>query len=284
MKTSILAGIFLSFGVLDASAQGNLEIPDTARTETGIVAISGWHCTAQRVDILIDNLSALRAGGGTERGDTGPVCGRVDTGFSLLFNFNRLGVGPHTIVALADGVEFARHDFNVYHFGTEFMTGVTARRALRNFPAINRTTRVEWMEEKQNFSMTGREPTPSNPGLQGLYYGAIGTSCLTDIGGDTAFNDVRLATFDVQPSRDFTTLTVNIRYADGAQCSMTGAATLSDNGYLVAPSPTSTCQLGDQQLSIAVDGVRLKGRIGTVSSSDCFHERVFYGARPAWYE
>jgi len=69
-----------------AQLQGVLEVPAAASVQSGIGAISGWHCTASRIEIAIDNGPAMLAGSGTSRLDTLGTCGRADTGFSLLFN------------------------------------------------------------------------------------------------------------------------------------------------------------------------------------------------------
>jgi hypothetical protein len=64
LAATLVAGIPLSF------AEGLLEIPVVDSTESGIGVISGWHCTATRIDIIIDRLSAGKAGSGTSRNDT----------------------------------------------------------------------------------------------------------------------------------------------------------------------------------------------------------------------
>src|SRR5918992_2731893 len=91
-----------------AWAQALLENPQPASFQSGIGVISGWVCTATRVDIDFDNGAfTLQAAYGTSREDTRGVCGDADNGFGLLFNWNILGDGEHRVRALADGVEFA---------------------------------------------------------------------------------------------------------------------------------------------------------------------------------
>ena len=51
------------------------------------------------------------------------VCGDSDNGFGLLFNWNLLGDGTHTVRALADGVEFDSATFTVTTLGKEFVRG-----------------------------------------------------------------------------------------------------------------------------------------------------------------
>ena len=168
-------GIFCS-GLVHA--QGVLEIPAPKSTQTGIGIFSGWHCTANRIELQIDNDPPLLAGSRTERVDTLPVCGRSDTGFSLLFNYNRLrsdafGGAVHHVTALADGQPFASAEFFITHFGVEMLTGRTARYTLPNFPDIGAASSVTWDEDKQNFSITCCVPFGPVISVVGTYYGAF---------------------------------------------------------------------------------------------------------------
>ena len=97
------------------------------------------------------------AGYGTEREDTEGVCGDTDNGFGLLFNWNRLGDGQHTVRALADGEEFAHSTFTVTTLGEEFAEGLARTHEIADFPAEGQTTTVEWQQGQQNFVITGVE-------------------------------------------------------------------------------------------------------------------------------
>jgi hypothetical protein len=70
-----------------------LENPQAGSFQSGIGVISGWTCTANVVEIVIDNASPLPAGYGTTRGDTSAVCGDANNGFGLLWNWNLSGPG-----------------------------------------------------------------------------------------------------------------------------------------------------------------------------------------------
>jgi hypothetical protein len=48
---------------------------------------SGWACGTSRIEIAI-NGNRIIAASGTARGDTASICGRTDTGYGLLYNFN----------------------------------------------------------------------------------------------------------------------------------------------------------------------------------------------------
>ena len=86
-----------------------LENPQPGAFVSGIGAISGWVCDADKIEIEFNNDAANRwqAGYGTLREDTYGVCGDTNNGFGLLYNWNNLGDGIHTVRAFADGVEFA---------------------------------------------------------------------------------------------------------------------------------------------------------------------------------
>lgn len=145
------AGVLSCVASCGALATGFLENPADGATASGISVISGWHCTASRIDIRIDNAPLLRAGSGTTRPDTAATCGKEATGFGLTFNWARLTPGTHTVVALADGVEFDRATFTVAGYGAEFLAGKSAATVMPDFPLANRTSVLEWRESSQSF-------------------------------------------------------------------------------------------------------------------------------------
>ena len=97
-----------------------LENPTPRSFRSGISVISGWACDAEEIVIEI-NGEPLKAAYGTVRGDTAEVCGDTDNGFSLLWNWNNLGDGAHTVLARIDGVPFARSRVTVTTFGDEML-------------------------------------------------------------------------------------------------------------------------------------------------------------------
>ena len=112
---------------------------------------------ADYVRVLIDGRDYLLAGSGTERLDTQAVCGDTDNGFGLLFNWNRLGDGEHTVVALAGGAEIGRATFTVTTLGEEFLRDATGRYVLEDFPIPGQSVTVEWEQSLQNFVITDIE-------------------------------------------------------------------------------------------------------------------------------
>lgn len=162
---------FLLVAVAPAAAQGLLENPAAnAASVSGVSLVSGWHCSAARVDIQIDALPATPAATGTDRLDTLPACGRRDTGFGLLLNWAVLGPGTHTVRALADGVEFGRRTVTVVGLGAEFLTGKAATVTLGDFPAPGKSLVLEWQEGLQGF--VARELRHDTPTMAGTWNGA----------------------------------------------------------------------------------------------------------------
>ena len=151
-------------------AAGALENPLEGAPVSGIGLVSGWHCSASRIEIEIDGGARVQAASGTDRADTAGACGRSNTGFGLLLNWGLLPTGVHTILALADGVEFARRPFSVVSLGAEFLTGKSATTSLNDFPSPGRSTLLEWRESTQGF--VAREVIDSAPLLVGRWNGA----------------------------------------------------------------------------------------------------------------
>src|SRR5690606_14806053 len=90
-----------------ALAQGALEIPQRDSYQTGIGVVSGWKCTAGTITVSFDGGPPIPAVYGSVRGDTQAMCGDTNNAFVLLWNWNLLGDGRHTIQVFDDGVPFA---------------------------------------------------------------------------------------------------------------------------------------------------------------------------------
>ena len=141
--------------------QAQLGIPPPGSFQSGVGVLSGWVCAAETVELVFETAAGTtfteEAGYGTERLDTEEVCGDTDNGFGLLFNWNRLGAGQHTVRAYADGDEFAHSTFNVTTLGAEFREGLRKTHEIADFPAAGQTTTVAWQQGQQNFVITGVE-------------------------------------------------------------------------------------------------------------------------------
>ena len=141
--------------------QARLGIPPSGSFQSGIGVLSGWVCEAETVELAFEPATGEpfteEAGYGTERGDTEGECGDTDNGFGLLYNWNRLGDGLHTVRAYADDEEFAHSTFTVTTLGEEFPEGLAQTHDIADFPAEGQTTTVEWQTGQQNFVITGVE-------------------------------------------------------------------------------------------------------------------------------
>ena len=145
-------------------AQATLENPAPNSFQSGLGVISGWACNATTIEIAFNDGPPQEAAFGTSRGDTQGTCGDTDNGFGLLFNWNLLGDGIHTVQALADGVEFASVTVIVTTFGEEFLRGASATFPLSDFPDAGATRTLRWQEGQQNFVLTDRRPPRSRRG------------------------------------------------------------------------------------------------------------------------
>ena len=140
---------------------GYLENPGAGSFQSGIGLISGWVCDADEVEIAIGAAGTQMAAYGTERLDTEETCGDTDNGFGLLFNWNHLGDGAHTVVAYVDEVELGRATVTVTTVGEgteeEFLRGVEGECVVEDFPMPVETVRLEWQQNNQNFVITDAE-------------------------------------------------------------------------------------------------------------------------------
>ena len=145
--------------------QARLENPAPGSFQSGLGVLSGWVCAADTVEVVFepegtDETLIFEAGYGTARADTVGQCGDSDNGFGLLFNWNLLGDGQHTVRAYADGEAFAHSTFNVTTLGEEFAENLAQTHEIEDFPAPGQTTTVEWQAGQQNFVVTGMEWRP----------------------------------------------------------------------------------------------------------------------------
>ena len=111
----------------------------------GLVCSRAGCVTPEAVEIAIGDLTTQMATYGAERVDTQDVCGDTANGFGLLFNWNRLGDGEHTVVA------------RVTTLGAEFLRGVAGECMVDGFPPPGETVTLEWQQNKQNFVITAVE-------------------------------------------------------------------------------------------------------------------------------
>ena len=138
---------------LQAYSTGNLENPANGSSQSGIGLFSGWVCDAQEIQIIIDDRPPKIAAYGTARNDTVGACGDSDNGFGLLWNYNLLGAGPHTVRALADGVEFGRADFTVDLLDSSFVRGLDSWIEII-VPELGKEATLVWQDSIQGYTIT----------------------------------------------------------------------------------------------------------------------------------
>jgi hypothetical protein len=255
-----------------AGAVGSLENPQPGGHESGIGSVTGWYCDAVKIEIEFDGRDKLLAGYGTTRVDTQTICGKSNTGFSLLINWNLLGAGPHVVRALADGVEFGRASATVVPLGAEFWPGVSGTMRLDNFPQAGKGVIAAWQESKQNFVIS--EYLQSVPSMDGAWFGPVleqwsGCSDPAYNGNHGANVTWSVALFD----GGNLSINGNIQTTPPFSCSYSGTHTLT--GTLHAASGTFTCtngkhgnwrttnfQVSDRGLSLTGDGDWTQAGIG----------------------
>ncbi len=156
---------------------GYLENPGPHSFQSGIGVISGWVCEAEEIVIELTSeageVGRFAAGYGTERRDTQGACGDTDNGFGLLFNWNLLGDGTHSVVALVDGMEWSRTTVTVTTLGEEFVRGAEGECLAPDFPLAGETALLTWQQNSQNFVIAeGTAPagTTNRAGLIDIGY------------------------------------------------------------------------------------------------------------------
>ena len=210
--------------------------------------------------LFSSGMSLGRAGSGTSRGDTASVCGRSNTGYSLLFNYNDLSPGAHSLSLYADGQPLEIRQFNTTQSaGTSFATGIAKTATVFDFPSTGRLATLQWSQAKQSFVVTGINSATATIGsethdissLQGSFSQTVaisssGSTCASDgvRSGNVIFNfNFSTAGNDLTIS-DYTegnVCTMHLSYISGTSTSgfnMSGSE-LCTGGLPVSLSATS---------------------------------------------
>ena len=219
-------------------AFAGIESPQPNSTQSGIGLISGWICGPATVTYSIDNGPQAGIPFGGSRADTASACGgQANNGFGLLYNYNILSKGQHTLQVYANGSLFGQVAFTATNIGGEFQTGLTGRRYLNNFPVSGTRTIVDWQQEKQNFSIVGQDQ--SYGPIAGTYAGA---SIITRSG--CPFNGTVTESGTVQVSLSGSNITILTQTTSG-NCTTRGQlAYLNDGGDLAVQNATISCSDG----------------------------------------
>ena len=245
----VLDGDFLFRTYSAASLQGKLESPAAGSNQSGLGVISGWVCDADLIELVIDDRPPKIAAYGTARNDTANVCGDINNGFGLLWNYALFGQGEHRIKAYADGVIFANRTFTVGTVGgATFLKGASGTYSLEGFPDPSAQVGIEWNESAQNFTITGAESIGDLKPLDGryeLYRVSLQLSDNTII--DTTMPNFSATGYMVI---DGSNITQNITITYNKQTeSFIASGRIYDNGYYVTisdPSGASNAILVDR--------------------------------------
>jgi hypothetical protein len=162
LLTVVLSIVLLGFATpqsLWAQPKFNVENPRDGSIQSGKGMISGWICTATKIELIADERFRVQAPYGIQRIDTQSVCGDDNNGFGFEINWNDLGDGLHTIQFLADGVEFARVIVTVQTLGVEFLRGASGG---TTFSFNGCAVTVQWEESVQNFVIVDMSTCLSN--------------------------------------------------------------------------------------------------------------------------
>ena len=152
LLSSAAAASALLLAAPAAHALGIFENPPQGVTVSGASLVSGWHCSATRIEIEYDGGPARTpAASGTDRPDTLGVCGKRDNGFGLLVNWADLGPGTHTVRAYADGELMDTRSVTVVYLGAVFLGGKSATATVNEFPSEGLQLVLEWRESLQSF-------------------------------------------------------------------------------------------------------------------------------------
>lgn len=165
LKNLLLGGTSVLLSSLSL-AEGNLENPVKDTIESGISAISGWHCTATEIEIEIDGKSYGKAGMGTIRTDTEERCGHTNSGFSLLFNYGSLSDGEHNLVAKVDGEVWMERKFSTVRpaSDSDFVPDSDHTEYAIDFPKPGDALELKWQSSKQSFTVKRAFRNLVNPG------------------------------------------------------------------------------------------------------------------------
>jgi hypothetical protein len=143
-----------SIGVLGNPADGG--------TYSGIGLISGFHCGANDLKVVIDEGTSdervLVPAYGTERKDTLATCGQENTGFGLLWNYALFSSGSHTARGYANGSPFgALSTFNVVRLDEDkaFVRDLSGNLSIAEFPVAGESTQLIWQQGQQGFLING---------------------------------------------------------------------------------------------------------------------------------
>ena len=148
---------------------GTLGTPSSGKPVSGVGVISGFYCLSNPIEVLIDGESIGAAGGGTNLAAPRDYCGgRIDTGFSVLYNFNNLPIGLHAVSVRSAGRTLtSNYILTIPSAGVPWRTGLQRTLALSDFPEPGMRTTLTWSESSQSFVITKVDPVSADEACVG---------------------------------------------------------------------------------------------------------------------
>lgn len=250
---------------LVSAGVGVLGTPVKDSTVSGVGVISGYHCTSRDIEVFVDGVSLGKAGAGTTLLGTQGVCGRTDTGYSLLYAFNNLINGQHVVTVTADGLPFDSHMVTTFQSGGQpWLSGANKTVMVPDFPAVGNTATLQWMESYQNFLITGISSGSSVPAFSDKAATAE-TSFPTGTGGVLGTPGEGLTISGVGVISGYHCTSKNIEvFIDGVSLGKAGAGTTllgtqgicgrTDTGYSLLYAFNNLAN-GQHRISVTADGV-----------------------------
>ena len=157
----------LLVGITHANA--GMEIPSQGTVQSGIGLVSGWHCDADQIAVSFNGGPLIEASYGSTRNDTVNACGDSDNGFALLWNYNLLGSGSHSVALYADGRKVSTTAFRVTTLGAEFLTNKQSNRRIYGFPDLDHDVILEWQQGNQNYVVSDYVDSINSYNISGIW-------------------------------------------------------------------------------------------------------------------
>lgn len=152
-----------------ALAQGVLELPGPLSVQSGIGLVTGYVCEAERVEVAFNRGVRLLVPHGSTRADTERACGREDTGFGFLWNYNLLEDGEHVVELFVDGKRIAERVFTVTTLGAQFLRDVNGDVRVNGFPTPSTDVILQWQQANQNFVISDYLPSRDSYDVTGFW-------------------------------------------------------------------------------------------------------------------
>jgi hypothetical protein len=280
MRPHFLAAAALLAAPPAAFGLGNFENPPSGPV-SGATLVSGWHCSATRIEIEFDGTTRKPAASGTDRPDTEGVCGKRDNGFGLLVNWADLGPGTHTVSAYADGALMDTRTVNVVTYGVVFLAGRSASTTVPNFPDPGKETVLDWRPGLQSFSASA---VRNAPGISGTWNGANlekRTNCTSLQNNGTRGT---YAQWDASVNTNDNTLRIQETGITGLSCTYRGGFRVNGNNpewfdgtYTCTDGKTGTFHSTEFMVTARAFSIRLATKL--TGSETCDIDAILGGSR-----